>query len=97
MEEEVGRRLGWPGESREGPGALVASLQGGQPFEDTNPALRCLTAHGRRLGIVSNVDDRLLAATGEGRPAAEPSPAAEVADLGAAAEWTMRDCEPPSR
>ena len=40
---------------------LADSLSGWLPFRDTNPALRRLDAAGYRLGILSNVDDDLLA------------------------------------
>ncbi len=42
---------------------LVASLPSWQPFADTNAALQRLQAAGIRLGILSNIDDDLLAAT----------------------------------
>ncbi len=42
---------------------LVASLPSWPPFPDTNPALERLRAAGIRLGILSNIDDDLLAAT----------------------------------
>jgi 2-haloalkanoic acid dehalogenase type II len=42
---------------------LVNSLPSWKPFPDTNAALERLTAAGYRLGILSNVDDDLLAAT----------------------------------
>ena len=42
---------------------LVTSLGGWKPFADTNAALERLQAAGYRLGILSNVDDDLLAAT----------------------------------
>lgn len=55
----VADRFGWelPG----GPGFLAAGLPDWQPFPDVNPALRRLHDAGHRLGIVSNVDDDLLA------------------------------------
>lgn len=43
--------------------ALPESLPDWPPFPDTNAALERLHAAGYRLGIVSNVDDDLLAAT----------------------------------
>lgn len=61
LEEEVGRRLGWPTGGRRG--WLADSLPDWPPFEDTNPALERLAGLGYRLGIVSNVDDDLLAGT----------------------------------
>lgn len=45
------------------PSFLAASLPEWKPFPDTNAALRRLRAAGFRLGILSNVDDDLLAAT----------------------------------
>ena len=55
-------RLGWRlPESRAG--FLADSLPNWPPFADTNPALRRLAAAGYRLGILSNVDDDLLAWT----------------------------------
>jgi 2-haloalkanoic acid dehalogenase type II len=44
-------------------GFLAASLPDWIPFPDTNPALERLARAGYRLGILSNVDDDLLAAT----------------------------------
>jgi len=58
--ERVARRLGWG----EVDGAFLAeSLPSWVPFPDTNPALERLTKAGVRLGILSNVDDDLLAGT----------------------------------
>jgi 2-haloalkanoic acid dehalogenase type II len=58
----VAARLQWPlDESRAG--FLVDSLTTWTPFPDTNPALERLARAGYRLGILSNVDDDLLAAT----------------------------------
>jgi 2-haloalkanoic acid dehalogenase type II len=57
----VAARLGLPFES--GRAAFLAeSLPQWQPFADTNPALQRLAQH-YRLGILSNVDDDLLAMT----------------------------------
>lgn len=42
---------------------LPESLPDWKPFADTNPALERLRAAGYRLGILSNVDDDLLAGT----------------------------------
>lgn len=62
---ETGRRvaakLGWnlPSERAD---FLAASLPGWQPFPDTNPALERL-ARRFQLGILSNIDDDLLAAS----------------------------------
>ena len=58
----VARALGWPlASGRET--FLVTSLTSWTPFADTNPALERLRAAGYRLGILSNVDDDLLAGT----------------------------------
>lgn len=42
---------------------LADSVAAWKPFDDTNPALERLRAAGYRLGILSNVDDDLLAGT----------------------------------
>jgi 2-haloalkanoic acid dehalogenase type II len=42
---------------------LADSLPSWKPFPDTNPALERLVSAGHRLGILSNVDDDLLAGT----------------------------------
>lgn len=42
---------------------LADSVAGWLPFPDTNPSLERLSAAGIRLGILSNIDDDLLAAT----------------------------------
>lgn len=42
---------------------LVNSLRDWKPFADTNPALERLRGAGYRLGILSNIDNDLLAAT----------------------------------
>jgi 2-haloalkanoic acid dehalogenase type II len=58
----IARALGWP----LAPGRatfLVTSLTSWQPFADTNAALERLRNAGYRLGILSNVDDDLLAGT----------------------------------
>jgi 2-haloalkanoic acid dehalogenase type II len=44
-------------------GFLADTLRSWKPFADTNPALQRLRAAGIRLGILSNVDDDLLAET----------------------------------
>jgi 2-haloalkanoic acid dehalogenase type II len=63
---ETGRRvavrLGWPLPAARA-GFLAESLLGWTPFPDTNAALRRLSAAGYRLGILSNVDNDLLAWT----------------------------------
>jgi 2-haloalkanoic acid dehalogenase type II len=48
---------------RERAGFLAESLPSWRPFADTNLALERLRAAGIRLGILSNIDDDLLAAT----------------------------------
>jgi 2-haloalkanoic acid dehalogenase type II len=58
----VARRLGWP-LSEQDAGFLAESLPSWPPFPDTNPALKRLSAAGIRLGILSNVDEDLLAGT----------------------------------
>jgi 2-haloalkanoic acid dehalogenase type II len=58
----VGARLGWPLDLARAE-FLPRSLPDWPPFPDTNPALERLTGAGYRLGILSNVDDDLLAAT----------------------------------
>ena len=63
---ETGRRaatrLSWPlSEARAT--FLADSLPSWHPFTDANPALKRLVAAGYRLGILSNVDDDLLAGT----------------------------------
>ncbi len=60
--KRVAARLGWPLPDARAP-FLVASLPAWPPFHDTNPALERLATAGYRLGILSNVDDDLLAAT----------------------------------
>ena len=58
----VARQLGWPlPEARAG--FLAESLPFWIPFPDTNPALERLFRAGYQLGILSNVDDDLLAGT----------------------------------
>jgi len=58
---DVAQSLGWPvsGDTD----FLSASLPTWKPFPDTNRALERLAAAGIRLGILSNIDDDLLAAT----------------------------------
>jgi len=60
--QRVAERLGWP-LSREGAHFLAESLPGWPAFADTNPALERLVAAGYSLGILSNIDDDLLAGT----------------------------------
>jgi 2-haloacid dehalogenase/putative hydrolase of the HAD superfamily len=59
---EVGRRLGWAIGIERGR-FLPESLPHWPVFPDTNAALRRLAAAGLELGILSNVDDDLIAAT----------------------------------
>ena len=58
----VAHMLGWP-VAYERATFLANSLPYWQPFPDTNAALERLTAAGYKLGILSNVDDDLLAGT----------------------------------
>jgi 2-haloacid dehalogenase/putative hydrolase of the HAD superfamily len=58
----IARSHGWP-LAFERATFLVNSLPSWKPFPDTNAALERLSAAGYRLGILSNVDDDLLAAT----------------------------------
>ena len=58
----VARSLGWPISYSRG-SFLADSLPHWKPFADTNTALDRLRGAGYRLGILSNVDDDLLAAT----------------------------------
>ncbi len=59
---EVGRRLGWR-LTRDGAQFLPESLPRWKPFPDTGSALEALRVAGYSLGILSNVDDDLLAGT----------------------------------
>jgi len=61
-EREVGARLAWT-VCADGAGFLAESLGSWRPFPDTVPALGRLAAAGHALGILSNVDDDLLATT----------------------------------
>jgi 2-haloalkanoic acid dehalogenase type II len=56
----VGNALGWRVSYA---GFLADSLPSWRPFADTNPALERLRAAGIRLGILSNIDDDLIALT----------------------------------
>ena len=58
----VAHALGWRLDYERGT-FLVTSVSGWLPYDDTNAALERLHAAGYRLGILSNVDDDLLAAT----------------------------------
>lgn len=60
--ERVAERLGWR-LPRERASFLPESLPEWPPFADTNPALTRLARAGYQLGILSNVDDDLLART----------------------------------
>jgi len=60
--QRVAGRFGWEIDEEEAD-FLPASLCEWPPFCDTNPALGRLRAAGYKLGILSNVDDDLLAAT----------------------------------
>ena len=60
--QRVAAALGWR-VSDERRTFLADSLPRWKPFPDTNPALERLRAAGHRLGILSNIDDDLLAAT----------------------------------
>src|SRR6478609_622865 len=55
--QEIGRRLGTEISPEDG-SAFAASLTNWKPFVDTIPALQAL-ARRFRLGIISNVDERL--------------------------------------
>jgi 2-haloacid dehalogenase/putative hydrolase of the HAD superfamily len=59
LEAAIAAELGWDPPDR--PGYLAESLPGWLPFDDTNRALRRLADAGIRLGILSNIDDDLLA------------------------------------
>lgn len=58
----IARDTGWR-LSRDRAGFLAESVPTWPPFPDTNPALEALSRRGFRLGILSNVDDDLLAGT----------------------------------
>ena len=59
---EVAHANGW--DASEAPAAgVAASVPSWLPFPDTNPALSRLAAGGVTLGILSNIDDELLAGT----------------------------------
>lgn len=58
----VAHALGWP-VARQRAGFLAASLPSWPPFPDTNAALQRLRDAGISLGILSNVDNDLLAQT----------------------------------
>jgi 2-haloalkanoic acid dehalogenase type II len=62
LEAEVAALLGWQ-PAAESSGYLAASLPSWAPFADTNEALERLAAGGYKLGILSNIDDDLLADT----------------------------------
>jgi 2-haloalkanoic acid dehalogenase type II len=58
----VAHMYGWP-LSYERAGFLAASLPEWKPFDDTNAALERLRAAGHELGLLTNCDDDLIAAT----------------------------------
>jgi 2-haloalkanoic acid dehalogenase type II len=58
----IAKRFGWT-PSPERARGLAGSLPDWKPFPDTNSALQRLASAGYRLGILSNVDDDLLAET----------------------------------
>jgi 2-haloacid dehalogenase/putative hydrolase of the HAD superfamily len=60
--KRVGERLGWP-VRRDRAGFLPDSVARWPPFPDTNGALGRLSRAGYELGILSNIDDDLLAGT----------------------------------
>lgn len=62
LEEEVASLLGWPSPG-ESSGYLADSLPSWPAFDDTNEALERLVSMGYKLGILSNIDDDLLAGT----------------------------------
>jgi 2-haloalkanoic acid dehalogenase type II len=55
-------RVGWTLDERRA-GLVADSVPAWPPFPDSNPALQRLRGAGYRLGILSNIDDDLLAAT----------------------------------
>ncbi|MDE2879397.1 hypothetical protein [Candidatus Palauibacter soopunensis] len=59
---EVARANGWDTSDQLAAG-VPASIPSWRPFTDTNPALVRLAAAGVTLGILSNIDDDLLAGT----------------------------------
>ena len=59
---EVARSNGWD-PSLERAAAVPASIPSWEPFPDTNPALSRLARAGVTFGILSNIDDDLLAGT----------------------------------
>ncbi len=61
LENEIATRLGW--EAPASAGYLADSLPSWQPFADANRSLARLAAMGFELGVLSNIDDDLLAAS----------------------------------
>jgi 2-haloalkanoic acid dehalogenase type II len=61
LEAEIAGALGWDPPAE--PGYLAESLPSWRPFADSNRSLRRLAQAGCRLGILSNIDDDLLAGT----------------------------------
>jgi 2-haloalkanoic acid dehalogenase type II len=60
--QRAANAIGWKVTPQQA-GFLVESLPDWPPFDDTNPALKRLSAAGYKLGILSNTDDDLLALT----------------------------------
>src|SRR5215831_8008312 len=58
---EIAKRLGWPLEPSRS-GFLPDSVQRWQPFKETNPVLTKI-AKGHKVGLISNIDDKLLGQT----------------------------------
>ena len=58
----IAERFGW-NISKDRARFLAESLPGWRPFPDTNAALERLAASGLKFGVLSNVDDELLAGT----------------------------------
>ena len=57
----IAKELGWPLEPSRS-GFLPASVQRWKPFSETNPTLK-KTAKGHKIGLISNIDDKLLGQT----------------------------------
>jgi 2-haloacid dehalogenase/putative hydrolase of the HAD superfamily len=58
---EIAKRMGWPLEPSRS-GFLPDSLQRWRPFKETNAALKKF-AKAKQIGLISNVDDKLLGQT----------------------------------
>jgi 2-haloalkanoic acid dehalogenase type II len=63
LDETASRVLQAAGVAAHSRGFLSESLASWKPFDDTNPALQRLRESGARLGLLSNIDDDLLAET----------------------------------